>query len=199
MKTLKVLFILVIIIAALIFGYFKLIDFQKEKIQQLEDKIALLKQQHIPIRFKISEKTDDSIRLVVKFYNADNEEFNKMEIKVPGQELSFDFYVVPINDSYVAFPSKLFSNRIAASDGIPLYNLYDKEGFPQVFETVKMDADLKSGLQILFQKIKAGQVDSINHSFGNMVHDIKDLKSFMPDMVYSIVCHTKGGIEIVEE
>ncbi len=199
MKTLKVLFILIIIIAAIVFGYFRLIEYQKETIKKLEDKIALLKEEHIPIRFKIIEKTSDSISLVVKFYNADNEEINKLETKLAGQELSFDFYVVPVKDRYVAFPSKLFTNRIAAVDGIPFYALYDIEGFPQVFETKNIDLDLKKGLQDLFQQIKTGQVDSIEHSFGNMVHDIKDLKSFMPDMVYSIVCHTKGGIEIVEE
>jgi hypothetical protein len=199
MKTIRNLFILAIIGATLVFGYFKCIENQKEKIKQLEDKIALLKEEHIPIRFKISEKTNDSIKLVLKFYNADNEEFNKMETKLSGQELSFDFYIVPVKDKYVAFPSKLFSNVIAASNGIDLYNFYNKDGFPQVFESKNMDSDLKTGLQNLFEQIKAGQIDSINHNFGNMVHDIKDLKAFMPDMVYSIVCHTKGGIEIKEE
>jgi hypothetical protein len=106
---------------------------------------------------------------------------------------------VPVNDRYVAFPSKLFSNVIAAADGIKLYSYYDKDGFPQVFESDSIDFDLKMGLQDLFQQIKSGQTDSINQHFGNMVHDIKDLKSFMPDMVYSIVCRTKGGIEIKEE
>jgi len=199
MKTLRNLFLIVIVIGIIIFGYFKITELQKEKIKELEDKIALLKEEHIPIRFKVSEKTDDSIKLIVKFYNADNEEINVMETKLPGQELSFDFYVVPVKDRYLAFPSKLFSNVIAASKGIELYELYDKEGFPGVFESKNMDLDLRKGLQDLFIQIKAGQIDSINHSFGNMVHDIRDLKSFMPDMVYSIVSHTKGGIEIVEE
>jgi hypothetical protein len=199
MKTFKTITIITIILAALVFGYFKCIDNQKEKIKQLEDKIALLKEEHIPIRFKISEKTLDSIKLVVKFYNADDEEINKLETKLPGQELSFDFYIVPVKDKFVAFPSKLFSNVIAASDGISVYEFYNNDGFPQIFESKNMDLDLKTGLQNLFGQIKAGQIDSINHHFGNMVHDIKDLRAFMPNMVYTIVCHTKGGIEIKEE
>jgi hypothetical protein len=199
MKIIKTIIILAIIGAALFFGYSTCIENQKEKIKKLEEKIALLKEEHIPMRFKISEKTADSIQLVVKFYNADNKEINKLETKIAGQELSFDFDVVPVNGKYVAFPSKLFSNVIAAADGIKLYSFYDKDGFPQVFESDSLDNDLKMGLQDLFQQIKTGQTDSINQHFGNMVHDIKDIKSFMPDMVYSIVVHTKGGIEIIEE
>jgi len=199
MKIIKTIIILAIIGASLFFGYSTCIENQKEKIKKLEEKIALLKEEHIPMRFKISEKTADSIQLVVKFYNADNKELNKLETRIAGQELSFDFDVVPVNGKYVAFPSKLFSNVIAAADGIKLYSFYDKDGFPQVFESDSLDNDLKLGLQDLFQQIKTGQTDSINQHFGNMVHDIKDIKSFMPDMVYSIVCRTKGGIEIIEE
>ena len=199
MKTFRNLIIIIIVGAALIFGYFKYIDRQKVKIKQLEDKIALLKAENTPMRFKITEKTQDSIKLVIKFYDADDVEINKIVTKLAGQELSFDFNVVAIKDYYVAFPSKLFSNLIAASDGMVLYNIYDKNGFPQVFESKNMDSDLKSGLEHLFTKIKSDQLDSINQQFGNMVHDIKGLKAFKPNIVYSIVCHSKGGIEIIEE
>ena len=199
MKLLKYLAIITIIMGITTVGYFSCIEQQKEKIALLEEKIELLKEEHIPIRFKISEKTEDEIKLTVKFYNADDEEVNKLETTVQGQELSFDFYVVPVKDRYVAFPSKLFSNVIAASNGISLYDLYDKDGFPEIFQEKNIDHDLSKGLKDVFVHVKTGQMDSLNNYFGNMVHDIKAFKSFMPETVYSIVTHTKGGIEIVEE
>lgn len=199
MKILKFLVVLLIIIGLAAFGYFGCIKKQNEKIKLLEDKIALLKAEHIPIRFKIDEKTADSITLAIKFYNADNKEINKIKTTIAGQELSFDFYVLPVNDRYVAFPSKIFSNVIAASKGISLYNFYDNKGFPEVFDSESVDPDVYEGLKEVFQQLKNGQMDSIDNYFGNMVHDIKDFKSFLPGTVYSIVTHTKGGIEIVED
>ncbi|RLD71188.1 MAG: hypothetical protein DRJ10_19650 [Bacteroidetes bacterium] len=172
---------------------------QKNKIKQLEDNIALLKEQSIPVRFKIIEKSNDSIQLVVKFYNADNKEINKLEQKMHGAELSFDFYVVPVKDRYVAFPSKIFTDKIAANDGIILYDYYNKENYPEIFNSKEMNPELYEGLKGVFVKIQSGQLDSLTDHFGNMVHDIKEFKSFLPGNVYSIVTHTKGGIEIIEE
>jgi hypothetical protein len=199
MRKFIVFLIIIIAIGGLIFGYYTCTEHQQEKIKMLESKIALLKETHTPIRFKIIEKTDDSIKLSAKFYNANDEEVNKLETTLAGQELSFDFYIVPIKDRYIAFPSKIFTNKIAAANGIEIYNLYDKEGFPLVFETKDMDTEIHEGLKDLFRQVKTGQLDSLNNYFGNMVHDIKEFKSFIPQTVYSIVTHTKGGIEIIEE
>ncbi|MBN1253326.1 MAG: DUF2304 domain-containing protein [Bacteroidales bacterium] len=172
---------------------------QKNKIKLLEENIALLKEENIPLKFKISEKTNDSITLTIKLYNADNKEINEIKQKLSGQELSFDFYVVQIKDKYVAFPSKIFTDKIAAADGINLYGYYDRNSYPEIFYHTDINKDVYDGLQDIFTKIKAGQLDSINNYFGNMVHDIKEFKSFLPGNVYSIVTRTKGGIEIIEE
>jgi hypothetical protein len=172
---------------------------QKKQIKHLEDNIALLQEETTPIRFKILEKTQDSITLVVKFYNADKKEINSMKQKLNGQELSFDFYMVSVKDKYIAFPSKIFTDRIPADDGIVLYNYYDKDGYPEIFYKKDINKDLYKGLKDVYQEVKNGQLDSLNNHFGNMVHDIKKFKSFLPENVYSIVVHTKGGIEIIEE
>ncbi len=199
MKLPKSQVIIAVILSIITIGNFSCLEQQKEKIALLEKKIEMLKEEHTPIRFKISEKSDDQIKLTIKFYNAENEEINAEEFTVPGQELSFDFTVVPIKDRYVAFPSKLFSNKTPASQGIKLFNYYNKDGFPEIYQKKGIDSELSLGLKELFTNVKTGQIDSLDSSFGNMVHDIKDFKSFIPEMVYSIVTHTKGGIEIVEE
>jgi len=199
MKKLFIFILIAGVVTALFFGYFKCIAKQEEKIKMLEAKISLLKETQTPIRFKILEKTADSIILSARFYNADDKEINKLETTIAGQELSFDFYVVPVKDRYIAFPYKIFSNQIAAANGLELYDFYDKEGFPGVFDSKDIDPDINQGLKEMFQKIKTGQLDSLQSYFGNMVHDIQEFKLFVPQTVYSIVTHTKGGIEIIEE
>jgi len=188
----------IIVLIGLVFSS-SCIESQKNKIKQLEDNIALLKEENIPIRFKILEKTNDSILLLVKFYNADDREINKVEQKLYGEELSFDFYVIPVKDRYVAFPSKIFTDKIAANHGIILYDYYSKEDYPAIFNSSEINSELYEGLKDVYMKVKSGQLDSLSEHFGNMVHDIKEFKSFLPENVYSIVTHTKGGIEIIEE
>ena len=172
---------------------------QEKQIKNLEDNIALLQTENTPVRFKIIEKTEDSLSLIVKFYNADKKEINHFKKILNGQELSFDFFVVPVKDKYVAFPAKIFTDRVAADDGIVLYNFYDQEGYPAIFYHKNINENLYRGLKDVYQNIKKGQLDSVADHFGNMVHDIKKFNSFLPGNVYSIVVHTKGGIEIIEE
>lgn len=198
MKKTKQNLLLLVILFGLLFQS-SCVQEQEKKIKQLEDNIAQLKEQNTPLKFKIIEKTNDSISLVVKFYNADNKELNKLEQKLGGQELSFDFYVVPVKDRYVAFPSKIFTDKMAADDGIVLYEYYNQNDFPAIFNSKDINPDLYEGLKDVYRKVKAGQLDSLNEHFGNMVHDIKEFKSFLPENVYSVVTHTKGGIEIIEE
>jgi hypothetical protein len=199
MKKLIVLLVVIGLGVAIVLLYPKCIGKQEEKIQMLETKIELLKETHIPLRFKILEKTADSIHLAAKFYNAEDKFIKQLETKLAGQELSFDFYVVPVKDRYIAFPYKIFTNQIAPVDGIELYDYYDNNGFPEVFYAQGMDKDLETGLKNMFRQIRAGQLDSLKNYFGNMVHDIQEFKSFLPETPYSIVTHTKGGIEIIEE
>ncbi len=134
----------------------------------------------------------------IKFYNSEKKEINSIKKTLNGQELSFDFYVVPVKDKYVAFPSKIFTDKIAPENGLSLYDYYDKNSYPEIFHHSEINQELYDGLKDIFQKIKKNELDSINNHFGNMVHDIKEFKSFLPENVYAIVTRTKGGIEIIE-
>ena len=172
---------------------------QEIKIVKLEDKIEFLKVETIPLRFKVLEKDSSQITFAFKFYDQDGTEFNLDTITLPGQEISFDFYIVPIKDDFkIAFPYKIFTNKIAAKDGKLLFNYYDDEGFPQVFSTEKSDDEYIALMTDLFSKIKAGETEDIEGIYGSMVQDIQQLNEFAVNHKYEIVVHTKGGIEIKE-
>jgi len=200
MKKIRVIIVLVLLIAALVVSglYFGTI-FQKNAIVKLEEKIGLLKEEMVPLRFKILEKNEEGIKVAIKFYDADGNVVQRYEGKIPGEELSLDFYVIPIGEKHIAFPYKIFSNKIAAKDGIELFPYYNADGFPQIFYSQKMDSDLKAGLTDLFTKVQNKDFDTINGAFGSMVQDIKPLNAFKDRTIYKIVVHTKGGIEIIEE
>ncbi len=172
---------------------------QREQILQLEKSISHLKEETVPVRFKVLDNENNEIKVAIKFYDMDGKVIKKMEETLTGNELCFDFFVFPLKDKYLAFPNKIYTNEIAPKDGISLMNEYNMDGFPSIYYSQDMDQDSQDILQSLFQKAKKGKLDTIKGKFGSMIHDFKEFKSFVPKQIYKIVVHTKGGIEVVEE
>jgi len=193
------LLFLLIAIAIVILGLFSVTKFQDKKIEKLESKIELLKEVSTPVRFKIIDKNNGKIHFAVKFYDSDGNVINRQEFSLEGEELSFDFFVIPVKDRYIAFPHKIFTNKIAPKDGENIFKLYDKNGFPEIFNSSGLDNDIKLGLQELFSQLKTENIEDLEGLFGSGIQDIKGISEFEKDNIYKIVSHTKGGIEILSE
>ena len=188
------------IAAAAYYGFDYLTKQQEKKIVKLEDKIKFLKKETVPMRFKILEKDTEQITFALKFYDQDSVEFYADTLTLSGQELSFDFNIVPIKkDLSIAFPTKIFTNKIPAKEGTMLYKYYDDHGFPQTMSTNGADEEYINLMTDLFTKIKAGDTEKIKGIYGSMVQDIAKLNEFQVNHIYKIVIHTKGGIEVTED
>lgn len=172
---------------------------QREKIALLEEKIELFKTTNTPIRFKITEKKNGKIKVAIKFYDTEGTDFRRTEMTLKGNELSFDFLVFSVKDKHLAFPYKVYTDEIAPDKGEDLTEFYDKKDFPQIFYFKGIDEELQEGMSSVFEKIKTNDISSDDKYFGNMVHDISELKSYRVDRIYKIITHIKGGIEVVEE
>ncbi len=199
----KILIGILIIGAIAAAGYYG-VDYltkrQEKKIAKLEDKINFLKKETVPMRFKILKKDTAEISFAVKFYDQDSLEFYSDTVTLQGQELSFDFNVVPIKkDLSIAFPVKIFTNKIPAKDGMSLFKYYDDHGFPQTMSINGADEEYINLMTELFGKIKNGKTEDIKGIYGSMVQDIAKLNEFQVNHIYKIVIHTKGGIEVVED
>lgn len=205
-KLIIVILVLAVLGGAAYYGSDYVLKKQEKAIAKLEDKIHFLKEETVPLRFKILEKDSASIKFLIKFYEQDaaDEAFIQDTITLKGQELSFDFYVVPVKDVKndrevkVAFPYKIFTNKMPAKEGILLFKYYDEHGFPQVFNNAAADTSYMNRMTELFTKIKAGDTEDIEGIYGSMVQDIQKLNEFAVNHVYQIIIHTKGGIEIRE-
>ncbi|NPA67236.1 MAG: hypothetical protein GXO50_01355, partial [Chlorobi bacterium] len=199
-KILIGLLIIGIIAAAGYYGLEYATKQQKKQIKKLEDKINFLKKETLPVRFKILKKDTANITFAIKFYDQDSTEFNADTITLQGQELSFDFAVVPVKKDYnIAFPTKIFTNKIPAKEGLSLFKYYDDHGFPQTMSINGADEDYVNLMTDLFEKIKEGKTENIEGIYGSMVQDIAKLNEFQVNHVYKIVIHTKGGIEVTED
>jgi len=188
-----------------IFGILSLILFvsigcleeQKRKIAYLSLQAEKLQKEYVPLKFKINERSNEVIRFEVKLFDADANEIAYQKYELHGKELAFDFYVMPIKDGFLSFPYQIFTDEIAPENGIPLLNLYDKNGFPELFRQKNMQQAAEIELKSVFLQMKANIAGTDSTAFGNAVHDVFGLKQFEINTVYKIVARTKGGIEIV--
>jgi len=83
-------------------------------------------------------------------------------------------------------------------EGVDLTQYYNVDGFPQIFNDKEITPEAKVLLTELFSKIRENKTQDLKQNFGNCVHDIQKFKSFREDYIYSILAHTKGGLEIIE-
>ena len=173
------------------------IETQRKKLAELTSGIARLKAEQVPIRFKIEGQENGRIQVKIKLYDMDGNELSVLKHEMEGDILFVDFACVPSDNRYLSFPKSIFTETIPPSEGLPLFPLYDNNGFPQVFDTKEMPPKLRETLTDLFSKLKQGQ--NGGGAFGSAVHDIKSLKSFRSGEVYRIVTRLKGGIEIIPD
>lgn len=174
---------------------------QKKKIDQLEEKISLLQKENIPLRFKIIEKINDNIKVAVKYYDTEGKVIKRDVYEIKGSELHFDFVIIKAKSKEIniAFPYKIYSEKIAPDDGIKIAKSYDVKGFPQIFYSSNLDSDIETFFKETFQKVLTDEITAEDDYFGSEVHDINKYKNFKINTIYKIVTRIKGGIEIIEE
>lgn len=170
---------------------------QKAQIARLETSIRSLKEEIVPLRFMILERDKGGVRARVRLYDLDGQEVDLLEMTWPGSELFIDVSVVPVADRYLAFPRRIFTDRLAPSSGTNLYPRYDRGGFPAIFEGGDFDRSGRRKLEDLFRALKEDGEPS--GSFGSVVHDIARIAAFETGIVYRVVARSKGGLEILEE
>lgn len=201
MKKVLIFFVVAGVVAGGIYFYPSLLDYQKAKIESLQTEISVLKEEIIPVRFKITEKTDASVTVEIRFYNADGKEVAARNLKMNGTELTFDFRVVKLknnknSDTYLFFPEKVFTDRIPPTDGRIISGEYNNNNFPAIYEDGGLSDNDRRVVSDLYNVILNNEPVIIEH-FGSAVHDLKTINELKIGFVYKIACHqSSGGVEI---
>jgi len=207
-RTIMALLLLFLITFAVLAGLF--LQRQQRIIQNLEASIESLKITTVPLRFMVLSRSDTELSARFKFYNADGREIASFERSWNGSELYIDSLVVPLKTGALVFPVRAFTNAVAPRGGTNLMYYYDVNDMPGIYDSVNMDESKLQLLRNLFVQLKnaeglygskSGETTGGNilNYFGNAVHDIKQLRQFEVGTVYSLVVHTDGAIEILNE
>lgn len=186
---------------------------QKKIIQDLERRIDQVKTVTIPLRFMVLSRSNEEISARFKFYSADGKEIASFERAWKGSELAIDTLVVPIKGKFLGFPVRVFTDAIAPNKGTLLFPYYDRDGMPAIFDSPTLDGELRGGLRDLFGALKRieqfyGTTETkgpepslwvMGTIFGNAVHDVNRFWRFNIGIVYDLVVHADGGIEILPQ
>lgn len=190
--------LVLLLLAAAAYGAFNLVTaLQRGRIATLEDSILALQAETVPLRFMVTERRDGRIDLRYRLYDLAGEEYAAAELSLQGETLYLDFLALPRGEAWLAFPSRIFTERVAPADGAPLSDAILQDGRPLSHRGGPFgEAELQE-LGRLYAALLAGE--PIRGAFGNAVHDLAELRRFEPGVVYKVVARKKGGIEILEE
>ena len=189
-----------------------ILKFQEREIARLEDQIKYLEEEFVPMKFEIQEKKDSIISVKIKYYDMNGKEVGSSSVMLGGNELNFDFEVIQFSDeAFIFFPCGVYTDTMALVDKTVINTDYEKNGFPRIYEGMKLyDADknpldeegtkqIRSQLSDYFAIARKGGVVSQTEQHGVEVHDIQYVSEFKKGFVYKVVCHPhSGGIEIVK-
>lgn len=199
----KKIFIIICLILVIISGFLICCtNKQKEKISALKSSISELKKEILISTFVITQKTDSEISMKIRLFDYGGKEICTFPVKIPGTQIYFDTELVNYEEKgyYLAFPSKIYSDKVPPAGGISLYEFYTgKENFPLNYSNSPFDSDEeKDFITRIFDSVKQGK--NINSkSFGSSVHEPVFLPGFIINQPYSVIYRPlKGGIELME-
>jgi hypothetical protein len=218
----KIVGILVVILLAVlgIKGCLGCSEAEKKK------ELAELKSILVPLRFRVAERNYGSMKVEFNFYSlcvddderADIEDkikeekpFASREFTLGGEELFIDclrFHEEAggdyKHDVNWVFPYRIFTDYMPAEKGIPVYEYYEKNGFPQIYNVFELGADARDTLTRVFSDVK--QYGNITDEelkkkiTGNAIHDINKVARFQVGKWYDVVIHIKKGtVEFIAE
>ena len=187
----------------------------EEKLVKLEEQVTYLTEEFTPMEFEISKYNNGEIKLKSVFYDMEGGKVGNKTFNLKGNELNFDFQVINIApESYLFFPCGLYTDEMAMADSIKVFDAYNKNDFPEIYEGITEVKD-KEGKEInkaskkeieeqlsLYFKLTMDGVSEFTQAdaHGVAVHDIKNVSSFKKGFVYKVVCHPHtGAIEIVKK
>jgi hypothetical protein len=186
---------------------------QREKIVYLEKLTTRLQSETVPLRFMILSREGGTIAAKVKLYDLTGRELAAIEKSWPGTVLYVDMLLAPARadkssrsaEAWLAFPYRIFTDRLPAASGSLLFDSYDAGGFPEVLRGVAWSAAEEAAIKGAFRRARrsaaagAPAADSASGSFGSAVHELSELSKLEEKVVYKVVCRVKGGVEIMED
>lgn len=174
-----------------------------------------LKETFVPLRFRVTQRENGAIKAEFRFYsmivddieNIDMEIFSQDKeiaeprfIEIAGNELFIDCIKIPNNNRLPyspeilwVFPYRIFSDTVAPENALPLFQWYNNDGFPSIFNALEIEDADKKTLADIYANVQIADM-------GNALHDLGKVARFRLNVWYDLAVHSKkGSLEFISE
>ncbi|MDR1429142.1 MAG: hypothetical protein LBI85_02540 [Spirochaetaceae bacterium] len=192
---------LLVFFFCLVLGLF--LENRKTVIQSLEERLSVLTETTAPLKFMVLSREQGTISARFRFYDTGGKELASFEQSWPGGELTLDSIIIPAGTRFLAFPCRIFTDAVAPGEGTVIFDFYDRDGFPAIYDDPSLDETLRHDLEVFFARARTAADYSDDSEpepgvYGNAVHDLQHLARFEPGVIYTLEYHASGAVEIRE-
>ena len=200
--------ILIAGIAILFFLFTQMKEILQDKVEDLRKTIEWVKSEYEFARVAVFKKGANAVEFELSIIGLDGEVKGKKVFTLPGTDIFLESRIVYLQsedlNKIVIFPYKVYTEKIAPKDGIPVQNLYVTGNFPNNYTAPGISDQVKRTLTGLYETVfEYG--DYYSAVKGKYITDIMDtavhqspFKPYESGKTYRYILHPNGGVEMME-
>lgn len=190
----KIIILSALIVISLIATFFVLRQILKEEVH-IGEKIHLLKEESVPIKFKVVTLSDGKNVITGKLFDLDNNPVGRFELPYKDGSITLLFTDINIKGKHVIFPSEMRQYTDVDTIKTLLASYYDQEGTPAVYNSQVIDPILYSELSKLYTILSEGDTSYIKKTYGTITKRTTTVAMPQARVSYIIKTTSSGTIE----
>ncbi len=147
----------------------------------------------LPVGITVFGRSSDTISARLTIYNPVGEILGTVERSWSGWELVLDCIVVGTGNGWLVFPYTLYSNESSPDRGVNLLKIYNRNGFPAIWDKGALQQAERKSLSRLFFIVRTERW--MPRILGSLHHERVTIRSFEPGIEYSLFAASSGRLE----
>ncbi len=135
---------------------------------------------------------NDTLSARIDLYTADGDLAGTVERSWSGWELKLDCVMIGTGTKWLVFPFLAYTDETERGHGVDLLRLYNRDGFPAIFESSLLRNDERASLKRLLSLVRTERwMPSV---FGALHHETVSIRSFEAGTAYSLFVTKEGKL-----
>jgi len=135
---------------------------------------------------------NDTLSARIDLFTADGDLAGTVERSWSGWELKIDCVMIGTGSGWLVFPFVAYTDGTTRGRGMDLLRLYERDGFPAIFESTLLRKDERASLRRLFSLV--GTERWMPSFLGSLHHETVSIRSFEAGTEYSLFATKEGKL-----
>ncbi|MBR4265717.1 MAG: hypothetical protein IKQ46_06645 [Bacteroidales bacterium] len=184
---------LVVLIVGIICYFLILKPYLIENEVHIAEKIHLLKEETIPIRYKIVSRPDGEI-IAAKFFDLDGKVVGRFETAYNDGDILLEFTNIDINLHHIFLPAKMKFIKNGEVNSIELTDYYIRDNYPQIYNSTMIDPILKKEIGKISTLLRESKEETVAKKYGGITVSRVSLTHPCEGVMYELKITTNGDI-----